>query len=150
MRTCQVEHWEVVRDEAAELWPAHFDEVGQGKEYGWALSPDLDVLQRLAANGKLHIVTVRENGRLVGYHASIVEPLLHYREILAGKSDLYWLHPDCRNGRTAVQLFLEVERTLRRRGVRVLFDGYKLAQDHSRLFAHLGYSSLEMRVTKVL
>ena len=150
MITYQVEPWEQCKEEAAGLWPAHYDEVGVGKMYGLGLDPDFSKLARLASVGMLHIVTVRQDGKLVGYHASIVDTLLHYRTVLVGNSDLYWLRPDLRRGRIAVRLFLEVERSLRTRGCRLLFDGTKLSLDRGELFQFLGYTELERKFVKHL
>lgn len=150
MISVQVEDWFAVKGEAQALWDLHFAEIGQGRHTGWKLEPDLDLVGILARAGKFHIVTVREDGRLAGYHASIVEPLLHYKSILAAKSDLYWLAPECRVGRVALRLFQEVERSLRARGVKVLYDGTKVELDRGELFEHLGYQLIEKRYCKVL
>lgn len=148
MLTFQVEQWPDIWREAKALWDLHFEEVGEGKIRGWDLDPDIGRFDAIHANGALHIVTVRKNAELVGYHASIVERLLHYRQILAGKSDLYWIRSDCRTGRTPLRLFEMVERTLKARGVQMLYDGTKLSHDHGRLFEHLGYQPIERRYSK--
>jgi hypothetical protein len=87
---------------------------------------------------------------MVGYHASIIEPLLHHSQILAGKSDLYWLHPDWRRGRNAVLLFQAVEQTSKARGVMALYDGTKISSDKGELFEFLGYTMIEKRYRKCL
>lgn len=148
MLTFQVEEWPKVWRESQGLWGLHFEEVGEGKRRGWELSPDLGRLDRLHDMGVLHIVTARKDGELVGYHASIIERLLHYSQILAGKSDLYWIRPDCRTGRTPLRLFEMVESSSKARGVQILYDGTKLSHDHGRLFEHLGYQPIERRYSK--
>lgn len=147
MITIQVENWLDVKAEAAPLWEPHYQEVGQNKEK-MILDPDIDKLDRLNSQGRLHIVTARKEGELVGYHASIIDTLVHYKNILAGISDLYWIRKDCRNGTAPIRLFQEVEKTLKARGVQVLYDATKLYLDHDRLFQHLGYKPIERRYSK--
>lgn len=150
MITFQVEHWLQCKDEASKLWPEHYAEVGLGLICGFKLDPDFDKLTKYAALGMLHIVVARKDGELVGYHASIVDTLLHYRTVLVANADLYWLRPDLRRGRTALRLFQEVERSLRARGVRLLCDGTKLSLDRGELFKFLGYTEIERRFIKPL
>ncbi len=147
MITFQVEDWFEVKAEAAPLWVPHYEEVGQNKEK-MILDPDIERLDNLASLGKLHIVTGRKEGELIGYHASIVDTLVHYKGVLAGNSDLYWIRKDCRNGTAPIRLFQEVEKSLKARGVQVLYDATKLYLDHDRLFQHLGYKPIERRYSK--
>lgn len=147
MTTFLVENWSDVKQEAAPLWIPHYEEVGQNKSK-MLLDPDIARLDKLEAQGMLHIVTARRDGELVGYHASIVDTLIHYKTILAGIADLYWIRPDCRAGGVPIKLFREVERTLKARGVQVLYDATKLYLDHDRLLQHLEYKPIERRYSK--
>ncbi len=147
MITFQVENWSDVKEEAAPLWVPHYEEVGQNKQK-MVLDPDIDKLDLYESLGKLHIVTARKEGELVGYHASLIDNLLHYKNILAGISDLYWIRKDCRIGRVPLKLFQEVEKTLKARGVQILYDATKLYLDHDKLFQHLGYKPIERRYSK--
>ncbi len=142
-----VERWEDVKAEAAPLWPLHWDEVGQNKEK-MPLDPDLAKLDLLDSRGMLHIVIARFEGRLVGYHASVIDTLIHYRTVLAAKGDLHWLHPDHRKGTTGLRLLKEVERTLRLRGVQVMYDFTKTYADKGPVFEHLGYRHIEKTYSK--
>ena len=147
MITFQVENWSDVKDEAAPLWIPHYEEVGQNKEK-MKLDPDINRLNNLEVLGKLHIVTARKEGALIGYHASVVDTLIHYKDILAGLSDLYWIRKDCRVGKVPIKLFQQVEKTLKARGVQILYDATKLYLDHDKLFQHLGYKPIERRYSK--
>lgn len=147
MISFKVENWEDVKSEAAPLWPLHWDEVGQNK-IKMQLNPDLDKLDALNARGMLHIVIAREDGRLVGYHASIIDTLIHYKNVLAAKGDLYWLAPEYRKGATGIRLLREVEKTLKARGVQVMYDVTKLYLDHGKIFERLGYKPIERNYSK--
>ena len=148
MITVQVENWKDVWQEAAPLWVPHYEEVGQNKEK-MKLNPDIERYNQLDALGKFHIVTVRKDGKLVGYHAAQIDTLLHYKDVLVSSSDLYWVDPSCRGAAgAALKLFHEVERSSRARGVKILYDATKLYLDHDRLFQHLGYRPIERRYSK--
>lgn len=147
MITFAVENWLDVKQEAMPLWPVHYEEVGQNKQK-MKLDPDISYLDEMERLGKLHIVVARKDGEIVGYHASIITTLVHYKNILAGMSDLYWIRKDCRNGKAPIKLFQEVEKTLKARGVQVLYDATKLYLDHDRLFQYLGYKPIERRYSK--
>jgi len=147
MTTFLVENWADIKEEAAPLWVPHYEEVGQNKQK-MKLDPDIEKLDWLNSQGKLHIVTARKEGELVGYHASIIETLTHYKTILSAQADLYWIRKDCRAGGVPLKLFKEVERTLKARGVQIMYDATKLYLDHDRLFTHLGYKAIERRYSK--
>lgn len=148
MITVQVERWKDVMTEAIPLWTPHYEEVGQNKER-MKLNPDIDRYDSLDKAGQLHIVTVRKDGKLVGYHAGIVTTLLHYKDILINNSDLYWVDPSCRGASgAAIKLFNEVARSSKARGVQVLYEATKLYLDHDRLFQHLSYKPIERRYSK--
>ena len=148
MITVQVENWRDVWKEAEPLWTPHYNEVGQNK-VKMKLNPDIEKYNLINDLGKLHIVTVRKDGRLAGYHAASIDTLLHYKDILVSNSDLYWIDHSCRGAAgAALKLFAEVERSSRARGVQILYDATKLYLDHDRLFQHLGYKPIERRYSK--
>lgn len=147
MISFNVENWNDVKEESSSLWELHWDEVGQNK-VRMKLNPDLDKLDRLNSLGMLHIVIARNDGRLIGYHASVIDTLMHYRHILAAKGDLYWLHPEYRKGSTGIKLLKEVEKTLKLRGVQVMYDITKLYLDHGKIFERLGYKPIERNYSK--
>lgn len=147
MMTFGVEQWSAIKLEVLPLLIPHYEEVGQDKER-LKLDPDMGKFDRLEAAGLLHIVIARRDGKLVGYHCSIVDTLLHYRTVLAASSDAYWLKQDCRGPGVSIRLFQEVERSLKARGVKVMYEATKVYLDHSRLLEHLGYRKIENRFSK--
>lgn len=147
MISFNVENWSDVKQEASTLWEAHWEEVGQNK-IKMKLNPDLDKLDRLNNAGMLHCVIARNDSIIVGYHASIIDTLMHYKDVLAAKGDLYWLHPDQRKGTIGIKLLKEVERTLKARGVQVIYDITKLYLDHGKIFERLGYRAIERNYSK--
>lgn len=147
MITYSVENWDDVKEEASESWEYHWEEVGQNKAK-MKLNPDLEKLDYLNSMGKLHCVIVRDDGILIGYHASVIDNLIHYKHVLAAKCDLHWLHPDYRHGFTGIRLFKEVERSLKARGVQVMYDFTKTYLDKGKVLEFLGYKLIEKVYSK--
>lgn len=147
MITFAVERWLDVKDEAAQYWQEHFEEVGNGRGQ-MELAPDIDYLNQIDATGGLHIVIGRQAGELVAYHASFVRPHVHYKTSLCAFTDLYWMRKDVRGPRVAVRMFQFVEASLRERGVVKIFTGTKISLDAGRLFESLGMVEVERLYTK--
>jgi hypothetical protein len=143
------EEWPSVRPVISTLWRQHYDEIAEDKDLV-PLDPDWDKYDALAERGHLVIVTARCDGELVGYVFSMVDTHLHYRTTLFSMSDIYWLHPSCRGGRTALRMFEAMERALAGRGVVKMLSNTKLAHDQGRLFGAMGWREAERLFVKTI
>ncbi len=149
MITYQVENWSDVQKEMAPLWVKHWEEVALNRDK-MPLAPDFDRYDFMEQKGFLHIVVARKAGEIVGYHFTIVGPHLHYVTTLCGQTDIYYIAPEHRTGRTPLRLFQHVEKTLKDRGVKKLFTGTKLSLDAGPLFQFMGWSPTETLYTKYI
>ncbi len=150
MITYQVERFADTYQEALPLLRAHWQEVAVNQDTV-PFDPDVQGYLNYEAAGAMHIVTVRENGALVGYHVSLVKPHLHYNSTLVAFTDIYYLAPAQRiRPRAALRLFQETERTLKKRGVRLITSTTKICHDHSRLLSFVGYEETDRVFMKVL
>ena len=147
--TYQVEEYDTCRAEIDACLRVHWLEIALDHD-AVPLDKDEAGYRALANAGQLSIVTARRGGELVGYHASIVRPHLHYRSTLHAHVDVYWLRPDCRRGLVGYRLLQAAERALKARGVRKVFTGTKLHKDRGVLFERLGYRETERLYTKIL
>lgn len=145
--TFQVESWFAFKPEAWPLWMQHWEEVARDKTR-LKLDPNIELYDAAARSGNLHVVTVRNGSKLVGYHVSIVAPMMHYKSFICSTSDMYWLHPCHRNGWAGIKLFETVRESCALRGVHMLDETTKIAADKGRLFEFLGYTPMERRFTK--
>lgn len=145
----RVERWKHLRAEMLPLLVRHWREVALNHA-DVPLDIDEAKYAELDEAGALHIVTVRRDGLLIGYHVAIVSPHLHYASTLHGITDVYWIAPECRHGVTAMRLFQAVERELKARGVRKLFTATKLHLDQGPLFERLGYRPVERLYAKLI
>lgn len=150
MITYQLESFDQYYQEAKELLERHWSEVALNKGE-IPLEVDVATYRQFDEAGIMHIVTVREDGKLIGYHASLVKTHLHYASSLTAFTDVYFIAPEKRTMPTvALRLFKEVERTLKQRGVQRIITTTKLHLDKSRIFEHLGFTEVERVFTKII
>jgi hypothetical protein len=99
----------------------------------------------------LAIVTARQEGRLVGYVAAIINTHLHYASTKFGTLDVFWLAPDVRKSVNGVGLFTAIEEELKRRGVVKMIGQTKLGpHDVGLIFEFLGWTETERLFTKAV
>lgn len=147
--TYQVERWTGAIDEALPLIEREWRELGSNHEQV-PLAPDFDLYRALDAGGRLHTVTVRRNGALVGYHCSMLCAHPHHKTTRWAITDTYFLEPCARKGWVGVRLIREVERTLRAAGVQVAVMGVSSARDSGRVLERMGWRVVERRFCKYL
>lgn len=138
----QVEKWADCKDEMAALWPLHWEEVANDRD---KIKLDVwhEAYDALAESGELHIVTARVDGKIVGYHWSIVRPHLHYKSSLTAYTDIYFLKSENRKGMAGINLFKFVEQSLKERGVQKMYTASKKKMDKSSIFEFLGWTEAE-------
>ncbi len=143
MITFQVERWPNVASEIIPLLKDHHEEVGEQIK----LDPDFEQFNMLDAEDAFHIVTVRDDEKLVGYHSSTL--FKHrYHSIPVARGDAYWLVPEYRKGSTGVELFKEVEKSLKLKGIKMMYDATTLSLDCGIIFERLGYQPIERLYSK--
>ena len=149
--TFQVETLADAEKGIAELIDAHWREVADHLEE-IPLDVDWDLYRRMEQEGSLFILTVRDDGRLVGYVAHVVACLPHYRQTLVAKDDAHYLRPEYRKGGVGAKMILKTEQALAALGVKRILYHTKLRSDidRTRFFERLGYEPIERIVSKVL
>jgi GNAT superfamily N-acetyltransferase len=145
--TYQVEPWSIVVPELEAHWKAHWAEIAHDRDK-MPLDVDYETYAQLETRGQLHVVTVRVDDELVGYHITFVHPHPHYRSTLCGFADVYYIEPAYRQGFLAARLFRKVESSLRALGVQKLFSSCKADAPLGPLFRRLGWREADMHYTK--
>lgn len=127
------------------LFPNHYAELALNQDKV-PLDPRYEVYLDRDAAGEILYVTLRELGKLVGYFVGFIAPALHYKTCLTLQMDIFWLHPDFRDGDSldavekemaSMLLFEKVKSAAVARGVKRAFYGSKAHKDASRLFEAL-------------
>jgi|SRR5271154_6877167 len=137
-------------EEGQALLELHWREIALNRDL-IKLDPDLASYQDLERHGQLQLVTMRDDqGTLWGYHVSLIRPHLHYHSSLTAFTDVFFIHPDHRQGTAAWKLFRFVEAQLKRRGVQRMYATCKLSLDLKPLFLRLGWTEIERVFTKLV
>jgi hypothetical protein len=150
--TYQLEHFDDCYPEAQELHllEQHWEEVALHKNE-IPLRGDEDAYREMDANGALQIVTVREDGKLVGYKIHLIKTHLHYCTTLMAFSDMYYLTPSVRvKPRIAHRMFKVAEEELFKRGVVKVIETTKIHASQQRFLEFEGYEPAELVLTKIL
>lgn len=125
----------------------HYHEIAQLQEK-IPLDPDYDLYFKAELLGMLCIVTMRIDGELAGYHITFIRPHGHYKTTLCGYVDIYYVKPEYRRGRLALDMFLKAEEILKERGVVWVFAGTKLWKDMASIFKRQKWVEAERLFTK--
>lgn len=147
MLTFQLESWSDYYRDCQALWVEHYDEIAVQKDR-MEMKPDVAGYMALEAAGRLQILTVRDDGRMVGYLLTVIRPHLHYANVLSGFEDAYFLSKTHRRGMTGVKLIREGIRYMRAVGVQKAFFMTKASLDMGRIFERLGFTKSDIVYSK--
>lgn len=146
----ETETWAAIDAEIETVSPFHWQDLGLDQEY---FKPDLDHERYLKMDemGMMHVVTARDEGKLVGYIICFVMPHFHYKSSgLMALADMYYILKPYRKGGLGVRMFLEMERGLKARGVKRAHMSCKVHEDHQALFEKMGWTFTDKTFSKLL
>jgi L-amino acid N-acyltransferase YncA len=145
-----VERWPEFFRDGAYLFPMNYQELALNKDKV-SLEVNAELFSEIDQKEVLNIVTVRDDGKLVGYHVSALLPHMHYKGAgLMGYTDVYFLRPDYRRAGTGIRLLRKVETSLAERNVPKLYMSTKVHSDNGPLLEAMGYTFSDRIFTKVL
>jgi len=147
--TFQVEKIKDIKAEALPLLQAHWEEIALNKD-SVPLDPDWDGYVNVEAAGLLHIITARDDSKLIGYAAYFITPNLHYRSLREANSDIFYLSPEHRKGLTGLKLMKAAEVELKAIGVNKIINKVKKHFDLGPLFERIGYKAFETHYAKLV
>jgi hypothetical protein len=150
MITAQEESLAMALPEIQGLLQQHYEELSMHVgRFPWVCN--FQEYFRREANGQLLIITLREDGRLMGYFVGFVMTGLHYQTCLTLTMDVFYIQPGRRNvGAGAFKLFRRAEKSAKARGVQLINYGSKLHRDSGRLFQAFGMKPYETWYCKFL
>ncbi len=144
-----VENWFDCKEEMEWLFPIHWEEVALNKDT-IPLDMWFEEYDKFAKADILHIVTIRDDDKIVGYYWAIIKPHMHYKESLTAFTDMFFLHPSYRKGMNGIKLFKFFEESVRELGVQRIIASTKTKLDKSAIFERLNYKRAEIVYTKIL
>jgi len=115
------------------------------------LDIDVERYKTLEEMGRLHIVTCRDDGKLVGYCVTIINEHMHYKSTVFGLNDIIYLAPEYRRAGVAYSLIAFVEMCLKEKyNVKVMTLHMKTAIPFESLAEACGFNKVEYIYSKVL
>lgn len=145
--TFQKELFRKLMWELPPLFIEHDKEVGEDEG---DIDPDWERYCNMELGGQVHVLTIRDDGRLVGYYISVVAPDLHRKYKLNSYSDMFYLRPEYRFGWTGMRLFTETEKMLNALGVRKSYLVTKVKLPVTIFIKRLKYVLVEKVYAKTL
>ena len=149
MITYQEESWTQIEEELKELFPVHWEEIALDKDI-IKLKPNYTLYKTLDGAGNLQTITVRDEGKLIGYHVCLIHSHMHYEDSLTAFTDIFFIEKKYRKGRTGLKLFQFMEQQLKSKNVQKIYMGTKLSLDISSLLEYLNYRPIEKLYSKLL
>jgi hypothetical protein len=149
MITFQVESMTAARPELEVFAPIHWAELGLTKD-DVPLDMDWTRYALMEEMNLIHMVSARDEGKLIGYQIALITPHLHYKSTLHAMVDLYYVKQEYRTGRTGLRLFEFAEKAYKELGVKKIITGCKTHLNHTRLFEFMGYTHSDQQFNKIL
>lgn len=115
-------------------------------EFSFPLDPDWETYQHLEGMNVLHIVTIRDDKKLVGYHVSFIATHPHYKDAIVAENDLHYILPEYRKGWLGYKFLKEVIRLLKKRDVDVILHTMKVSHSYLPLAERLGFRLMEYKL----
>jgi GNAT superfamily N-acetyltransferase len=150
MVSVQTETWRAIDAQIEEIAGFHWEELALDQ---LLFERDLDHERYFALEnaGMMHVVTARDDFRLVGYVICFVMPHIHYKSSgLTALADMYFILREYRKGGLGVRMFREMERGLKERGVIRAHMSCKTHESHQQLFERMGWKLTDLTFSKVL
>lgn len=147
--THQQERFTNIIDELPPLFVKHWEEVIDDRDV-IPLAPDWQGMLQADAAGGMHIMTMRDDGKLVGYCCGLTIFPMHYSTTLHGIVDMIYLLPEYRKGLVGSKLLDGMENIFRALQVKKVYILTKIQHDLAALLKRKGYTPEETSWSKLL
>ena len=135
--------------DAYPLFDEHHKEVSERQDL---IKHDLNVkqIQVMEDRSMLEILTVRDDGKLIGYHTWILFKALHFKSVLTASSDLLFILPEYRKGLFGYKFLKWSLSVIKKRKPQRVLIGIKPKNDFSKILKRLGANHFETTYSIVL
>jgi Acetyltransferase (GNAT) family len=142
------EPFSAVLDDILPLFEAHWHETEMYRS-GHKMKPDMDRYLRFSDEGFYQMFTARDGGKLVGDAGMYVTVSMH-EQTKTAVEDTWFLMPEYRLGRNAINFLRFVEDELRSQGVRDIYMTTKLSNGAGRILEFCKYKHVANQYWKEL
>lgn len=145
MITFQEETLKQVRgEELNAILKLHVEELSK---FSSKLDPDWNVYQKLEDLKALHIVTARDNKKLIGYYVSIIVKHYHYKDSIIAENDIHYILPVYRKGWIGYKFLKQVIQFLKDRNVDIILHTMKADHSYLPITKRLGFKLTDYKLT---
>lgn len=135
-------------DGMIEMARQHWNET-EGYRHGQPFAPSFERYNQYAQAGWFLQFIARDGEKMAGYAGIYLCPSMHSQQLLATE-DTWFLLPEYRKGRNAIQFYRFVEDECKRRGVVEIMMTAKLTNGAGRILEYLGYQVVARQFSKHL
>lgn len=149
------ERFPAIARELPSLFETHWREIALNKK-SVKLDPNYELFCKYDIAGVLQLLTLRVQGKLVGYAFCMIGEHLHYASTVWCHIDMFYVEREYRRGWIGVRMFREIELRAKYKGAKVLCGVEKLHFKNKRnkpvgkLFRYLGYRPIERVYSKLI
>ena len=115
-------------------------------KFSFPLNPDWTVYEQLERTNSLHIITVRDEGKLIGYYWSIIVQHHHYKDMMIAENDIHYLLPEYRKGWLGYKFLKEVIKLLKLRNIDVIIHSMKSDNSYLPITERLGFKLMDYKL----
>ena len=144
----QIEPLSLCWNEMIQLAAAHWQET-EGYRHGQPFCPSFERYNQYDQAGWFIMFIARDGAKMAGYAGMYLTPSMHTQQLIATE-DTWFLLPQYRKGRNAIQFYQFVEDECRRRGVVEIGMTAKLTNSAGRILEYLGYEVVSKQYSKHL
>jgi len=131
-------------DELEDMLKLHVEELSK---FSVSLNPDWDMYQQLENMKVLHIVTARDDKKLIGYYVSIIATHHHYKDALIAENDIHYILPEYRKGWLGYRFLKHVIQLLKKRNVNIILHTMKADHSYLPITKRLGFKLTDYKLT---
>lgn len=114
------------------------------------LEPDWNTYISLYNMGMVKTMTIRDEGKLVGYYNVLIAISPHHKKMLCATCDVFFVLKEYRKGMLAIKFLKYVEKTLKNYGINVLSLNTTSEKPLTKLLERLGWTFTECVFTKYI
>ena len=149
MITYQEELFKDIYEEMKPLLELHWEELAVNKDIR-PLDVDVEGYTRVNEAGLLRIYTVREDNKLIGYAAFVINRSLHYKTWTSAICDVYYIDPVKRKSGLGLEFFKLIVLWLRGYKVNSILTQDKVHKPHKAFFEALGFKAIETNYEMII
>lgn len=144
-----MESLSVILPNVKELLLEHYEELTLNKAK-IKLKPVWVRYETMENFNQFYAITVRDDNVIVGYSGFIVQPHLHYEDVIVAQNDVLFLKKEYRLGTTGIRLLKYSEQCMKDLGVNKITWHVKYSNDFRSILYRMGYLDEDVILGKML